>query len=64
MTREQKQRLAMAVLDSVGTLLEFWGEDRDDLADIDPDEAGEVIAAWMNRLPTGGMWDARIPLPR
>jgi hypothetical protein len=65
MTREQKDRLAAAVLSEVGNLFEFWSEKAGEhnLGDLDPDEAGQVVAQWLARLP-GSSWSRFLPQPR
>jgi hypothetical protein len=68
MTRDQKHRLAMAVLSEVGNLIEYWDEKVEsgayaDLKDIDPKEAAKQISAWLWKLPTGDGWDIRLPDP-
>jgi hypothetical protein len=64
MTRSQKEALVSLVLNRVGDIIEFWGEIATDLANegVTSQEAAEVLASWMKRLP-GTAWDARLPYP-
>ena len=61
MTRDQKNELAYLVRNRVADIVEFWGEmtEGTDLESVDPEEAREVIAGWMRRLP-GNIWDTRL----
>ncbi len=65
MTREQKDRLAAAVLSEVGNLFEFWDEQAPNhgINDLDREEAAQVVAQWLSRLP-GSSWSAFLPHPR
>lgn len=68
MNREQKQALAMVLIDKAGDLIEFWSEQiecqpsHEILKTIDGREAAQQIANWLGRLPGNG-WDNRIPTP-
>lgn len=69
MTREQKQALAMAVVQAAANLFEDWDANvttgyNQDLAEIDHVEAQDQVALWLDKLPTGGCWDTRLPDPR
>jgi hypothetical protein len=67
MTREQKQALAMGLLQAAANMLEnaedpFSGIN-DTIRSIPADERAEQVALWLDKLPTGGGWDCRLPDP-
>jgi len=66
LTHKQKQALAAALLDSAGTIVEFWSRQRDllgdDAKDITAEQAARQFAMWLKNLP-GGAWDNRLPQP-
>lgn len=66
LTRDQKRRLAWALLDKASTLTEFWSEAAAgyDCEDIDYTQATEQIARWLRKLPSDA-WPATWPnLPK
>lgn len=67
MTRDQKKRLAAALINQASQLVEYWDEKvgsgyYQELADIDADEAAQQIADWLGRLP-GEEWNTNLPQP-
>lgn len=68
MTREQKQALALAVVSAAADMLEdvenpFANGRYGELQDIPMGEMQAQLALWLEKLPTGGMWDRRLPDP-
>ena len=57
---EQRRRVAMAVLNKVSELFEFWNEEIDSSPwldeDIDSEEAAQVVSNWLTGLPTNGKY--------
>lgn len=63
MNRDQKRRLALALLNQAGDLVEFFTDKCPDLADeITSAEAAEQLGRWLKHLP-GDDWDTRLPEP-
>lgn len=63
MKRELKHRLAYAVMVAAADMLDDWPATicrHPELSEIDPDEAANVVAHWLDRLP-GRDWDDRLP---
>jgi hypothetical protein len=68
MTREQKNALAMAIVSAAANIFENWDDNvttgyQQGLAGIDVFEAQNQVSKWLGKLPTGGMWDVRLPDP-
>ncbi|MET7816240.1 hypothetical protein ABZT26_36060 [Streptomyces sp. NPDC005395] len=59
--REQKRRVARALLVQAGSLVEFWSEDPHSEG-VDAEFARECLARWMKALP-GDDWDLRLGDP-
>lgn len=65
LSRKDKQALATALVEAVANLFEsdwnsgYWN----DIKDIPREEAAEQASKWLSRLPTGGDWDMRLPVP-
>ena len=62
MTNKQKTELAWYVMQKMGNIVEFWGEDDycdDSIRNLSPEEVQKQIAIWARRLPTDS-WDLRL----
>lgn len=62
MTREEKQRVALALMQQAGNLIEFWEQRFEDVGErppCDAEEARVLIAKWLQHLP-GDNWDTRL----
>lgn len=62
MNNAQKSELAGVVIQTMGDLLEFWGEGRTaGLAEagITYEDAREALSTWAKRFP-GNVWDTRL----
>lgn len=61
LTPEQKEALAVEVMDRMATLAEFSDEMAlPVLQEADPRDIRDQLARWAKRLPTGGVWDWRL----
>lgn len=67
LTLDQRRRLALAVLDKVSDLFEFWSEEIDSSPwldeEMDTAAAAQVVSNWLAGLPTGGKWIRSLPDP-
>lgn len=66
MTRSEKQALAFELMAKAGDIVEFWEEHastNSELSNVDPNEAAQVLAQWLSKLP-GTAWDGRLPDPK
>ncbi|MEU9777566.1 hypothetical protein [Streptomyces sp. NPDC047968] len=57
---ERKRRVAKALIQQAGTLVEFWGEMGDPA--VDGEFARACLARWLEDLP-GKDWDLRLNEP-
>ena len=63
MKRELKHSLAYAVIVAAADMVDEWDATvrrHPELADVDPDEAADVVGHWLRTLP-GHDWDDRLP---
>lgn len=61
LTNDQKRRLAAALLNKAGDLVEFFTDLCPDLAEeIEAGDAAAQLAVWLKNLP-GDAWDTRLP---
>lgn len=65
MNKKKTHVLAFAVMSQAANLFEDWEQTTElfeDLAEEDYEEARQIVARWMNKLP-GDHWDIRLPHP-